>query len=246
MTNNPTLRHILHRFNFDRDGDYSQGVMPINLFMNRTGLASLFADLGFTVGAEIGTAAGDYAETLCKANPNLKLYCVDKWQPYHGYTDHTHKTTLDGFFEQTKERLADYLWRQISPIIPPADGSLPIASYPDRDGEQRALVHLVRAWSLDAAKCFKDTSLDFVYIDANHRYEYVVADIAAWLPKIRSGGIISGHDYNQSRQSRKKLFGVVEAVQGWTSAYNVSPWFVCKGEWSSVGDKTPSWFWVKE
>jgi hypothetical protein len=216
VTNNPTLRHILHRFNFDRDGDYSTGVMPINLFMNRTGLASLFADLGFTVGAEIGTAAGDYAETLCKANPWLNLWCVDKWKPYHGYTDHTHRSTLDEFYRKAEARLAPYH------------------------------VAMLRMWSVEAAATYQDGSLDFVYIDANHRYEYVVADIAAWLPKIRSGGIISGHDYNQSRQSRKKLFGVVEAVQGWTSAYNVSPWFVCKGEWSSVGDKTPSWFWVKE
>lgn len=212
---NNTLDHVLHKFNLDRTADYSKIAMPIGLRMNRTDLASLFAELGFTIGAEIGTAAGDYAETLCKANPALKLYCVDKWQPYHGYSDHTHKSTLDGFYETAKAKLAPYN------------------------------VEMIRKWSVEAAKDFEDGSLDFCFIDANHRYEFVVADVAAWLPKIKSGGIISGHDYNQSRQSRKKLFGVVEAITGWCSAYSVSPWFVIKGEWISVGDKTPSFFWVK-
>jgi predicted alpha/beta hydrolase family esterase len=38
--------------------------------------------------------------------------------------------------------------------------------------------------------------LDFVFIDADHKYESVKADIAAWLPKVRPGGHIAGHDYH--------------------------------------------------
>jgi predicted O-methyltransferase YrrM len=37
--------------------------------------------------------------------------------------------------------------------------------------------------------------VDFVFIDADHEYDSVVKDINAWLPKIKQGGIISGHDY---------------------------------------------------
>lgn len=39
--------------------------------------------------------------------------------------------------------------------------------------------------------------LDFVYIDANHAYEWVKKDIESWLPKVKSGGLVGGHDYQQ-------------------------------------------------
>lgn len=49
--------------------------------------------------------------------------------------------------------------------------------------------------SADAASTFEDESLDFVFIDAAHEYENVKSDINAWLPKVKVGGILAGHDY---------------------------------------------------
>lgn len=49
--------------------------------------------------------------------------------------------------------------------------------------------------SPEAAESYEDDSLDFVWIDALHTYEHCRADILAWLPKIRDGGYIGGHDY---------------------------------------------------
>lgn len=60
--------------------------------------------------------------------------------------------------------------------------------------------------STDAAKFFGEKSLDFVYIDASHNYRNVVRDIDAWLPKIKPGGFIGGHDYHHTSP------GVREAV----------------------------------
>lgn len=48
--------------------------------------------------------------------------------------------------------------------------------------------------SVDAATRFPDASLDVVWIDADHSYEGAKADIAAWLPKVRAGGVIGGDD----------------------------------------------------
>jgi len=54
----------------------------------------------------------------------------------------------------------------------------------------------IKALSHEAAVNFEDGSVDCLFIDAGHSYEAVKADIAAWLPKMKVGGLISGHDYN--------------------------------------------------
>lgn len=48
--------------------------------------------------------------------------------------------------------------------------------------------------SIEAARIFADRSLDLVFIDGNHGYSHVKQDIRAWLPKVKVGGILCGHD----------------------------------------------------
>ena len=62
--------------------------------------------------------------------------------------------------------------------------------------------------SLEAARSFDDGSVDLVFIDACHEYEPCLADIKAWLPTVRPGGMIAGHDY-----SWNMFPGVVHAVE---------------------------------
>ena len=49
--------------------------------------------------------------------------------------------------------------------------------------------------TLELAKTIPDESLDFVYIDADHEYASVLADLTAWTPKVKPYGFIGGHDY---------------------------------------------------
>ena len=67
---------------------------------------------------------------------------------------------------------------------------------------------MVKGYSPEISDKFENESLDFVYIDGLHDYESVKKDIAAWWEKIRSGGVLSGHDFN-----RFKWSGVVRAVE---------------------------------
>ena len=105
---------------------------------------------------------------------------------------------------------------------------------------------IIRKYSLDAAKDFPDQSLDFVYIDGNHNLQNVINDIAVWSKKIRVGGIISGHDYKLSKPSIK--IHVYQAVNAYTDAYEVRPWFVL-GSYSkkpgTIRDLSRSWMWAK-
>jgi predicted O-methyltransferase YrrM len=54
---------------------------------------------------------------------------------------------------------------------------------------------ILRRTSMDAVRDFKDGSLDFVYMDGNHEFDYAMSDLINWTPKVRIGGIMSGHDY---------------------------------------------------
>ncbi|NBW17391.1 MAG: class I SAM-dependent methyltransferase [Caulobacteraceae bacterium] len=57
-------------------------------------------------------------------------------------------------------------------------------------------VFFKRGKSLDALEFVRDESVDLVYVDGDHRYEAVVADIQGWKPKLRKGGVLAGHDWS--------------------------------------------------
>lgn len=151
-----------------------QLVTPVYVSVGRDALALCFAACGFDSGAEIGVERGLFSEVLCKANPRLRLLCVDAWAPYSGYRDHVGSEKLESFYRETTERLSPYC------------------------------ATLIRAFSVDAARDVADGSLDFVYIDANHGYSQVTEDLAAWTPKVRHGGVVAGHDYGRAKVGQVK------------------------------------------
>jgi predicted O-methyltransferase YrrM len=61
------------------------------------------------------------------------------------------------------------------------------------------MVRKIKGNSWDVAKKVKDNSVDLVFIDAEHTYDSVTKDIKAYLPKVKKGGIISGHDALQKQ-----------------------------------------------
>jgi len=98
-----------------------------------------------------------------------QLWCVDTWK---GSADVPHH-------EQAKYRNIFYVF----------DANMQESGLAD-------VVHPVMSLTQVAAGMFRDGSADLIFIDADHRYSSVKADIAAYLPKLRAGGILCGHDWD--------------------------------------------------
>lgn len=94
-------------------------------------------------------------------------------------------------------------------------------------------VEIIKEFSIKASADITNDSLDFVYIDGMHTFDAVILDLIVWIPKVRQGGIIAGHDYSVYHQS-----GVIDATKAYTYAHNIFNWYVTKK------DKQPTFFWV--
>ncbi len=94
-------------------------------------------------------------------------------------------------------------------------------------------VEIKRMASVDAAKEVPDGSLDFVYIDGNHDFDHVMMDIISWAPKVRVGGVVSGHDYYHFYRG-----GIIRAVDAYTLAHGITAVYL-------TNEKESSWMWVK-
>jgi hypothetical protein len=71
-------------------------------------------------------------------------------------------------------------------------------------------LRVIRGDSVESAKLFDPGHFDLVFIDADHSYEGVKRDINAWLPLVRNGGILCGHDFFDGPLARHP--GVARAV----------------------------------
>lgn len=172
----------------------------------RTHLCELFRALGYQRGAEIGVWKGAFSEVICQHVPGVALTCVDGWAPYPDYLERKNDAArLKAAYRDATRRLAPY--------------AVTFATQP----------------SAIAVRGVPDRSLDFVYIDADHRYDAALEDLTLWAPKVRAGGIVSGHDYS-TRPDRH--IDVERAVNDYTRAHSIESWCVL------AGDAAPSFFWV--
>jgi len=151
-----------------------------------------------SVFVEIGTWEGGFAEDLLIYTNCKKLYCVDPYRHFDNdeYPDSMNNLTqndFDNVFEKTKNRLSKY-------------------------GDR---VEFIRELSVDAAKKFADESIDFAYIDGNHDFLYVDADIKAWFPKIKKGGYLCGDDVYSHRLDDHDSEG--NLIKVWSRNYNGLP-----------------------
>lgn len=194
---------------------------PIEIpLVGRNDLAKWFGVWGFKQVAEIGVEQGKFSRVICKANPNGKLFAVDAWTTYKGYRDYLNREFIVEVEKIARQSLAKYN------------------------------VQFVKGFSMDVVGQFKDESLDAVYIDANHEYKWVLEDITEWSKKVKSGGIVSGHDYYRSTISLKRVrCEVPDAVHEYLETHpDIATWFVLGLRDKAKDPKRDicrSWMWVK-
>lgn len=143
-------------------------------------------------GAEVGVFRGVMSGLLLRVGCE-RLFMVDNWLPANKQPK-AYKDTRDGMSRLSVEEAAHNRAR----------------SY-DVARRFKAKAVVLEMSSAEAAKKIGDGSLDFVFLDADHSYEGVRADIEAWLPKVRKGGWIGGHDYGNDEPAYD-FSGVKHAV----------------------------------
>jgi hypothetical protein len=126
--------------------------------------------------AEIGVWKGHFCRQMLRTKPNLfrKTYFgIDQWKSLDRRHGHMSKLNEDNWNELYYRSCLDMrYWPKLS---------------------------ILRLSSEEASKIFPDGFFDVVFIDASHFYDDVVNDIKLWMPKVKKGGYLTGHDISSKR-----------------------------------------------
>lgn len=132
------------------------------------GLANMIKNQG-AIFVEVGIWKGHSASIVGTRvkELNARLYCIDHWKGNEGTSNvyEARDNDIYGIFEHNMRALE--LWDYITTL---------------------------KTDSLSATLQFQDNSIDFLFLDADHRYDQFKWDLEAWTPKLKSGGVICGHD----------------------------------------------------
>ena len=123
--------------------------------------------------AEIGVWKGDFSALILREIAPRKLHLIDPWKFYGEYPHRRYggriarnQDDMDEVFRVVQDRFRDH------PAV---------------------VIHRETAGTV--LPDFDDDYFDWVYVDGNHSYEFVLADLRMCLPKMKRGGIIAGDDY---------------------------------------------------
>jgi predicted O-methyltransferase YrrM len=126
------------------------------------------------VGVLAGHSAGFMATLIKQSKKNIKFYTVDPHPDLYG------QEAIDWYSQEFEIPMYDLFLRNMK--------SIGVLDY----------ITPLRLPSTRAANLFDDNSIDFIFIDGDHATQAVIDDINAWLPKMKTNSVISGHDYDHS------------------------------------------------
>lgn len=137
--------------------------------------------------AEIGVAEGKFSQQIFKLTSPDKLHLIDLWDPNYDFP---------------------YL-----PDIRDGDHCFEVASSKFKQEITSGNVIFTRNDSLKAVNDFPDNYFDWIYIDTTHSYQRTFNELSAYMPKIKTNGILAGHDHTPGNINRGIEFGVIEAAK---------------------------------
>lgn len=139
-------------------------------------------------GVELGVHRGKLSAELLREFPLLTLYMIDEWRDYP--KDHAYRRSGDSLSQLTRDEQTAHMEA--------AKRGTEFAS---------SRRQIIRISSLAAVTRIPCPRIAFVIVDADHTYEAVAADMAAWWPRIEPDGVLAVHDYGHRR-----FKGVKQAV----------------------------------
>ena len=172
-------------------------------------IPTILNKVGAKVGVEVGVFKAQFSKHLLDNWPG-ELWLVDPWRAFEeheGYIDASNHKVHQTAYLEAMQRIEGL--------------------------ESRAF--MLRGLSSDMAQRFEDESLDFVYIDGNHAYDWVKEDISLWWPKLKPGALLMGHDYlgidwnndpNFAENGKDKhiwMFDKVQNKQVYAGLFGVNP-----------------------
>lgn len=140
------------------------------------------------VGVWFGKSIVYLAQKIKELDKDIKIYAVDTWEG----------TKNESMLMDIVKQFNGNIYQEFLNNI--------------KDCNVSTIIPIVKE-SKEAAKDFPDNSLDFVFLDADHSYEAVIGDINTWYPKIKNGGIISGHDYGFWNSVNKAVDQLLPSVK---------------------------------
>lgn len=180
---------------------------PLDLTDRRSLMASLPKG---GIGAEIGVAEGCFSEVLLEVCQPRRLYLIDPWIYQADAVCHGDVSNVEQACQEGK-------YQQVQQRC----GKLPN-------------VRIVRDFSLSAVDSFVNDYFDWLHNDANHAD--VARDIAAWWPKLKSGGWMTGHDYTMVGES----ITVKQDVDEFVAEHGLTL-FVTRGDTDIYEKNYPTW-----
>ena len=149
--------------------------------------------------AEIGVWKGDFSARILRHTRPRALHLIDPWLfqpdcPEHPYGGRVagNQADMDRIHQAVEERFGN------------APG---------------VVIH--RGASADILSTFPDDHFDWVYIDGDHAYDFVLADLHLCFAKTKPGGLITGDDYTRGSGQG---YPIARAVRAFTKERGIGNW----------------------